>query len=243
MGSEGQARSSADGMVSTFLFVDLVGFTALAAERGDEHAADAALALYRCVRPLLPDHGAEEVKTIGDAMMLRCGHAGSAVRLGVRIVGCVEDHGGLPAIRVGVHTGPAAYRDGDFYGAAVNVAARLCSAAGSGQVLVSDATRSAAGRLAEVDFGEQRLHWLKNVTAPVAARVAAECDPVAAASGLSTVLRTRLAASRSRLASVKTRIHTAAGGLARSMSEAAAHPRARMCHQRASTISGHGRLA
>jgi hypothetical protein len=45
-------------------------------------------------------------------------------------------------------------------------------AAGGDDVLVSDATRDAAGRTRKVEFGERELHWLKNVPEPVAARSA-----------------------------------------------------------------------
>ena len=155
----------------TFLFTDLVGFTALTEANGDDSAAELALDFYARVRGLLPDHGADEVKTIGDAMMLRCEDAGSGVRLGLRIVSVLEAVPGFPAVRVGMDTGPAAERDGDWYGATVNVAARLCAAAGGGQVLVSEATERAAGRLRKVELGDCELHWLKNVTEPVSARV------------------------------------------------------------------------
>jgi adenylate cyclase len=158
----------------TFLFTDLVGFTALTATRGDDSAADVAFAFYRRVRALLPEHRAEEVKAIGDALMLRCEDAALAVRLGLRIVRALESDPDCPPVRVGMHTGPAVQREGDWYGATVNVAARLCGAAGGGEVLVSDATRDAAGRLRKVEMGEQRLHWLKNVTEPVAAHSAQE---------------------------------------------------------------------
>jgi adenylate cyclase len=158
----------------TFLFTDLVGFTALTAERGDEHAAETALAFYARVRAMLADHGAEEVKTIGDAMMLRCEDAAQGVRLAPRIVRAMDTPPALPPVRVGVHTGPAVCRDGDWYGTTVNVAARLCSAAGGGEVLVSEATREASNRLGAVKLGERRLHWLKNVSRPIAAHVATE---------------------------------------------------------------------
>ena len=80
---------------------------------------------------------------------------------------------GFPPVRVGVHTGPAVTRGGDWYGTTVNVAARLCAAAGGGQVLASEAALEAARGLKEVDLGERRLHWLKNVTEPVGARTVA----------------------------------------------------------------------
>ena len=156
----------------TFLFMDLVGFTALTAEQGDESAAEVALSLYGHVRHLLPAHRGEEIKTIGDAMMVRCDDPRQGLELGLRIAEQIGDQPDFPPLRVGVHTGSAIGRDGDWYGSAVNVAARLCSAAGGGEVLVSDATREAAGTPGHLCFGPRQLHWLKNVPEPVAARPA-----------------------------------------------------------------------
>jgi class 3 adenylate cyclase len=131
----------------TFLFADLVGFTTLTAERGDDHGADVALAFHERVRDLVRVHGAHEVKTIGDGVMLRCGDPANAVRLAVAIVVTLDRDDAFPPVRVGVHTGPAVERHGDWFGTTVNVAARLCSAAAGGEVLVSEATRESAGRL------------------------------------------------------------------------------------------------
>jgi adenylate cyclase len=161
----------------TFLFTDLVGFTALTDADGDERAADVALEFHDRVRRLLPQHHAEEVKTIGDAQMLRCSNAGAAIVLGLRIVRELESIPGFPAVRVGVHTGNAVSRGGDWYGGTVNVAARLCSAAAGGEVLISEQTQRAAGRVRKVELGDRRLHWLKNVTEPVEAMVAREACP------------------------------------------------------------------
>lgn len=160
----------------TFLFMDLVGFTALTAEQGDDSAADVALGVYAHVRRLLPEHSGEEIKTIGDAMMIRCDDPRRAVDLGLCISEQLAGEPRFPPVRVGVHTGSAVCRDGDWYGSAVNVAARLCSAAGGDEVLVSDAARDAAGCLAHIEFGTRRLHWLKNVPEPVAARSAARAQ-------------------------------------------------------------------
>src|SRR6266581_8412973 len=160
----------------TFLFMDLVGFSALTAERGDDSAADVALRLFASVRRVLPRYRGQEIKTIGDAMMVRCEDPRDGLELGLEISEQIGDEGELPPLRIGVHTGPAVSRDGDWYGNAVNVAARLCSAAGGGEVLVSEATREAAGAPAHISFGARRLHWLKNVPEPVAARSAARCE-------------------------------------------------------------------
>ena len=162
------------GATHTFLFTDLVGFTALTAERGDDHGADVAIAFYDRVRPLLAEHDAHEVKTLGDGMMLRAPDPGAGIRLGVAIVRELERDPSFPPVRVGVHAGPAVERAGDWYGTTVNVAARLCSAAGGGEVLVSEDAREAAGCLGPVGFGERRLHWLKNISRPIGARLAAD---------------------------------------------------------------------
>jgi adenylate cyclase len=160
------------GRRHTFLFTDLVGFTALTATQGDDRAADVALEFYERVRPLLGPNRAEEIKAIGDALMLRCDDAACGVRLGLEIVETLEGVEGFPPVRVGIHTGPAVTRAGDWYGTTVNVAARLCSAAAGGEVLVGEATAEAAGRLRDAALGEPHLHWLKNVTEPVGARLA-----------------------------------------------------------------------
>jgi adenylate cyclase len=173
----------------TFLFMDLVGFTALTAERGDDNAAEVALRLYAQVRRLLPAHRGQEIKTIGDAMMIRCEDPRRAVDLGVSISEQIGEASGFPPVRIGVHTGSAVSRGGDWYGNAVNVAARLCSAAGGGEVLVSDAARQAAGAPAHICFGARRLHWLKNVPEPVPARVAARSERPAPRRPLSKLAR------------------------------------------------------
>lgn len=172
-GHQDLAEASPTTAVQTFLFADLVGYTALADTEGDDRAAQVALGFRARVQGLLDD-GAEEVKALGDGIMLRCGDAASGVRLALGIVATVEADPDLPTVRVGVHTGPAVARDGDWYGRAVNVAARLCSVAAGGEVVVSEATRSAAGEIPKVAFGERRLHWLRNVTEPVGTHSASE---------------------------------------------------------------------
>ena len=51
---------------------------------------------------------------------------------------------GLPPTHVGIHTGPVIFQDGDVYGGTVNLASRIASHAGAGQVLVSERTMSGA---------------------------------------------------------------------------------------------------
>ena len=135
----------AEGSEHTFLFADLCGFTALTEVHGDEDAADLAGGFFAEARALLGEHRAKEVKTLGDAMMVSCESAVDAIGLGLRMVQEIGARHGFPSVRVGLHTGPAVERDGDWFGAAVNLAARVSGAAGGGEVLLTDASAAAAG--------------------------------------------------------------------------------------------------
>lgn len=152
----------------TFLFADLCGFTALTEAHGDEESAELTNRFFGCVRSLLDEHDGEEIKTIGDAVMARASSATDAVRLGRRIVEEVGAQHGFPSIRVGMHTGPATQRDGDWFGATVNTAARVSAIATEGEVLVTAATKEAAQPDESLEFQERGRHELKNVVGPVA---------------------------------------------------------------------------
>ena len=151
----------------TFVFADLAGFTALTEVHGDEEAADYAARFCERVRTLLPVHSSEEVKTIGDAVMIRAGNAADAICLGLAIVDEVRTLPGFPAVHVGMHTGDAVERGGDWFGAAVNLAARVAATAGGNEVLLSETTREAAGDLDSIELQRRGPQWLKNVAEPI----------------------------------------------------------------------------
>jgi adenylate cyclase len=151
----------------TFLFADLSGFTALTEAHGDEQAADLVGGFCVAVRQLLAEHQTEEVKTIGDALMLRAGDPAAAIRLGLRVVHEVGAQHSFPLVRVGMHTGPAVERAGDWFGATVNLAARVSAAASGGEVLLTATTRDAAGEVTGVELREHGRRAFRNVSAPV----------------------------------------------------------------------------
>jgi adenylate cyclase len=152
----------------TFLFADLAGFTALTEAHGDEEAAELAAQFSDCITSLLPERGAEPVKTIGDAVMVRCEQAPAAIDLGLRILDGVGSRPQFPIVRVGMHTGPAVERAGDWFGSTVNIAARVSGIAAGDEVLLTEATRNAAGRLDGIELrrrGEQRLKNVREIVA------------------------------------------------------------------------------
>jgi class 3 adenylate cyclase len=151
----------------TFLFADLAGFTALTEAHGDEQAADLVAEFSREAASLLPRHAGEQVKAIGDALMLRVPGAGEAIRLGLELTGEMMPNHGYPAIRVGMHYGPALRRGRDWFGATVNLAARISALAGGGEVLLSESTRDAAGSLDGVQLQDRGTRRLRNISQPV----------------------------------------------------------------------------
>ena len=128
----------------TFVFADLVGSTALTEERGDETAARIAREFRRTISGLSRQHGAWQVKSMGDGAMIWSPDAARAVALAARVLEEVGVRPDLLPVRVGVHTGPVVMLGGDWYGSAVNVAARLAGEATPNEALISWATRSAA---------------------------------------------------------------------------------------------------
>jgi len=149
----------------TFVVADLAGYTALTEAHGDEQAADAAAEFCASVRALLRAHGAEEIKTLGDGILLRVQDVGHAVDLAERIVtGYGARHRTL-GVRVGVHTGTAVRRGDDWFGSAVNLAARVADLAGAGEVLVTETTRRAL--TPEVALRARGPHTFKNVPRPL----------------------------------------------------------------------------
>jgi adenylate cyclase len=111
----------------TFGFVDLAGFTALTDAHGDREAV-AVVDRFETivVESLTADD--QLVKTIGDAVMLRFASMTTAIAGTRRIFAQCISGAGFPAARAGLHHGPAVARGQDWFGATVNIAARLAVA-------------------------------------------------------------------------------------------------------------------
>jgi len=152
---------------ATFLFADIAGFTALTEVHGDEEAAKVVADFCDAVTRELPSFGATHVKTIGDALMLRILDPAQAVRLGLRIALDLLRGHRAPAVRVGLHHGPAVERDGDYFGAAVNLAARVSAAATGGEVLLTGHTAALARNVEGVRYESRGCPTLRNIRNPV----------------------------------------------------------------------------
>ena len=138
---EGELDESVDlGRVRTAVaFADLAGWTRFTEEAGEEEALDFVEMFIDAVTETLPDD-ARVVKTIGDGVMI----VGQDVAaLTDWAVGFQQLWNQRPSPRIGVHHGVTLYRDGDYFGRDVNLAARVVARARGGEVLVTDSVMEA----------------------------------------------------------------------------------------------------
>jgi len=151
-------------------FADLAGYTRLTEEEGDEEAVNAVERFLEAVETTLPDD-ARVIKTIGDEVMI-VGTDGAA--LCDWAVGFQMLYEFRPLPRIGMHIGEVVYRDGDYYGREVNLAARVAARAAGGEVIVTRSVVDAAGSHLEFErIGEVRL---KGFAAPTELFVAGMAD-------------------------------------------------------------------
>jgi class 3 adenylate cyclase len=118
-------------------FLDLTGYTALTEERGDEASAELADRLATLVNAAAQPNGGRPVKWLGDGVMFHFPESAGAVLTALDLVEQTPATVDVRA-RVGVNAGRVIFRDGDYFGRTVNVAARIADYARPGEVLVSD---------------------------------------------------------------------------------------------------------
>jgi adenylate cyclase len=167
VGAARRHRMMARHPMPTFVFADLVGYTTLTERCGDEAAVRVAREFRRVMSLLSRQHGAWHVKSMGDGAMIWVPDAGQAVALAERTLIEVGTRPDLLPVRVGAHTGPAVMCENDWYGGAVNVAARLAGAARPNEALVSDATHAAAGARARRALRRRDVVGLRGMGQPI----------------------------------------------------------------------------
>jgi adenylate cyclase len=147
----------------TFLFADIAGYSLIADQHGDEAAADLALYFLARASSLASAHGAEVVKSLGDAVLIHTDNSADSIRLALDLVAEFDQDPTLPAIHAGLHTGPALRRADDWWGATVNIAARVAAAASAGQLLVTETSRVQAGQIPSTRWHGLEPLRLKNI--------------------------------------------------------------------------------
>ena len=154
----------------TFLFTDVEGSTRL----WQDHSKAMGVALARhdqILQRSIERHGGYVFSTAGDAFAAAFGSADSAVRSAVEIQRSLaaEEWGEVTIqVRIGLHTGAAEERDGDYFGPVVNRSARIMSLASGGQVLLSSITEELIREGADLDVDRRDVgeHQLKSLSEP-----------------------------------------------------------------------------
>ena len=137
-------------------FADLAGYTRFTEEYGEEEALSFVERFIDSVTATLPDD-ARVIKTIGDEVMIVGGDVQALVDWAVGFQRLWVER---PAARIGLHYGGTLYRDGDYFGREVNLAARLVARARGGEVVVSDDVVNAVDKSKHLAFehlGEVKL--------------------------------------------------------------------------------------
>jgi adenylate cyclase len=147
--------------VPAMCFLDLVGYTRLTEEQGDQAAAELAGRLAVLVGRSSREHGGVPVKWLGDGVMVHFRDPAGAV---LAALGMVEEvsAAGLPPAHVGVAAGPVVVQGGDYFGRTVNLAARIAAYASASRVLVSErvAERVPTQGVTFVELGQVQLEGI-----------------------------------------------------------------------------------
>lgn len=194
---------SQSAAIVALLFTDLVASTELLDRLGEDAFEDLRRTHFRLLRQAVGEAGGQEVKSLGDGLMVAFGSPVEAVGCAVAIQRGLDDHNRAHPdrslrVRVGVHVGEPVRDEDDFFGATVVVAKRLCDRAAGGQILASELLAGLVGSRGGFRFrpiGQVRLkglaqplravavEWQSGKAAPAGARALALGAPVPAPRG------------------------------------------------------------
>jgi len=159
--------------LAAILAADVAGYSRLIGV--DEGGTLSALKAIRAelIDPTIAAHNGRLVKTTGDGLLVEFGSVVDALRCATEVQeGMAQRNAPTPAdkridFRIGLHQGDVAIEDGDIFGDAVNVAARLEGLAEPGGICVSARVRGDASGKLDLAFEDMGQQELKNIARPV----------------------------------------------------------------------------
>jgi class 3 adenylate cyclase len=174
VGAEVGAEADEDGDIDgglpegtvTIMFADIADSTGLTERLGDAAFRSLARTLDGSMRVIIAETGGVPVegKLLGDGLMAVFASARQAIDCGVRVNAAADAT--AFGLHLGLHAGDVIREDGNVFGGAVNIAARVAALASPGEVLVSETVRSLARTSANVTFESRGLRALKGVEDP-----------------------------------------------------------------------------
>ena len=152
-----------DGPGQVVGFADLVGFTALAQQVSDAELAEVVDQFERLAYDVVVAGGGRVVKMIGDEVMFLVDEVDAAAEIALGLAEASRDAAELSDVRVGLAIGPVIEREGDAFGATVNLASRATSIAYPGTVVISPELRAALEGDPRYTTKSMRPRYLKNI--------------------------------------------------------------------------------
>ena len=144
-------------------FADLVGFTAFSQRREPAELADAVDRFEALAYEHIPERGGRVIKMIGDEVMFAVEDPAAAAAIALALVDAYGRDPQLPAVRVGLASGPVLTWQGDLYGPTVNLASRLVNIARPGTVLAAEELGAQLERQENLELRHLRGEHLKGI--------------------------------------------------------------------------------
>lgn len=187
------APPESTGDINIFLIADIRGYTSFTQQQGDGAAARLAGTFARVCRAVVESHGGSLLELRGDEALCLFrsarGAIGAAIQLQDDFVRRAVDDPETPLlVGIGLDVGEALPVEGGYRGGALNMAARLCSQAGPGEILASKTVIHLAGAQIGVTYSDRGDVRLKGLHDPVPiVRVTGPDDPAAKLAGIAKV--------------------------------------------------------
>jgi branched-chain amino acid transport system substrate-binding protein len=178
------------GSTRGFLFADLRGYSQYVEAHGASASAEL-LATYRAlVRGAVGEFDGTEIQTEGDSFFVVFNAVSAAVRCAMAVVDRAREASTASQpirVGIGIHAGETVETGQSYVGSGVNIAARICSQARPGEVLVSETVRALTRNVLDVGFEPRGRPALKGITERV---------PLYAVTGTASAAGRRLSARR-----------------------------------------------
>lgn len=161
-----------DRRLAAIVVGDVVGYSAMIGRSEPDTLAKVFAFQTQILEPSVASHGGRIVKTTGDGFLAEFASVVMAVESAVAMQTALADWpdvGDPLSLRIGIHLGDVAVRDGDIYGDGVNIAARLEQAADAGGILVSATVHEQLRGHDVGTFAEVGPLGLKNISRPIIA--------------------------------------------------------------------------
>src|SRR6185295_14659451 len=164
---EGVIAPSRAAQLHTFLIADVRGYTRYTQQRGDEAAAELASAFAELVGEAVAAHEGRVIELRGDEALVVFDSARQALQAALALQAAVGERELPRGVGIGIDAGEAVPVGKGYRGGALNMAARLCSLAGPGEVLASETVIHLARAVPGVRYLQGRVERLKGIPQPV----------------------------------------------------------------------------